>query len=319
MAKAVKKPSKSQSKKPLVSVVMSVYNGEKYLREAIDSILNQTFTDFEFIIINDGSTDGTLKIIKSYKDPRIVLISRENKGLVASLNEGIKKAQGKYIARMDADDISLPTRLEKQTKYMEAHLECVMVGAGITFIDDKGKETGRSPLLLHHDDIKLEILVRCPVAHPVVFFRRITFKNTGGYRQSYFPAEDYDLWLRFMEQGRLANLGEILLEYRELNSGISSKQAFEQKSMSDQIRLRALSNFSFDDLKTYKSLAKKYDTDTPDCKTMLARLAGVYIELAWQNLQQMKLVTAFRVFFALGGSIQGSIAILKWIKGKVLV
>ncbi len=220
---------------------------------------------------------------------------------------------------MDADDISLPTRLEKQTKYMEAHPDCVLAGAGITFIDDKGRETGRSPLLLHDDDIKLEFLVRCPVAHPVVFFRRIAFKNTGGYRQSYFPAEDYDLWLRFMEQGRLANLDEILLEYRELNSGISSKQGSEQRNMSDQIRLRALSNFSFDDLKSYKSLAKEYNPDIPDHKTMLARLAGVYVELAWQNLQMMKPVTALRVLFALGGSIRGSIAILRWMKGKVLV
>lgn len=118
-----------KSKCPQISVIMSVYNGEKYLREAIDSILNQTFTHFEFIIVNDGSTDKSLNIIKSYNGSRIILVQQENKGLAAALNEGIKIAKGKYIAMMDADDISLPTRLEKQIQFMEAHPEYVAIGS----------------------------------------------------------------------------------------------------------------------------------------------------------------------------------------------
>ena len=114
--------------KPLISVVMSVYNGEKYLKRSIDSILNQTFKDFEFIIINDGSTDKSLEIIKSYDDDRIVLIDQENKGLTKSLNIGIKTASGKYIARQDADDVSLPDRLKKQVDFLEVREDVVLLG-----------------------------------------------------------------------------------------------------------------------------------------------------------------------------------------------
>ena len=137
-----------------ISVVMSVYNGEIYLYEAIESILNQTFTNFEFIIIDDGSTDNSAEIIKSYDDNRIVLIQQGNKGLAAALNEGIKIAKGKFIARMDADDISLPTRLETQIQFMEAHLEYVSQdfgqydGKG----DDKGLQTKK------WDNTKLDIV-----------------------------------------------------------------------------------------------------------------------------------------------------------------
>src|SRR5947207_1274318 len=121
---------------------MSVYNGENYLAEAIDSILNQTFKDFEFIVIDDGSSDTSLKIIKKYTDPRIKLISRKNKGLVASLNEGLAKAKGDYIARQDADDVSLPQRLKKEVEYLDAHPKVALVGSNYKHLDAKGKLTG---------------------------------------------------------------------------------------------------------------------------------------------------------------------------------
>jgi len=152
---------------PLISVVLSVYNAEKYLVEAIKSILNQTFKDFEFIIINDGSTDKSLEIIESYQkeDERIILISRENKGLIASLNEGIEKAKGKYIVRMDADDISLSTRFEEQVKIMEENQNIGLCGTSVIVF---GNNIKNDVWKLSKDDktIKTELLFSSPLFHP---------------------------------------------------------------------------------------------------------------------------------------------------------
>ncbi|QQS26905.1 glycosyltransferase [bacterium] len=222
MAKDLKNKPKPKpiSKPPLVSVVMSVYNGEKYLREAIDSILNQIFTDFEFIIINDGSTDDTLKIIKDYKDPRIVLISRKNKGLVASLNEGIKKARGKYIARMDADDISLPERFEKQVEYLEGHPEIDLVASQIqTFYNNRDELIVYKPITSY--EIYYLLGAGSIIAHPSVIMRKNAVKKTGLYKQAMWPAEDYDLWSRIVNKSNAHNLPEVLLRYRINSQGIS--------------------------------------------------------------------------------------------------
>lgn len=239
MAKDLKRASKKSAKTPLVSVVMSVYNGEKYLREAIDSILNQTFTDFEFIIINDGSTDDTLKIIKSYKDPRIVLISRKNKGLVASLNEGIEKARGKYIARMDADDISLATRFEEQIKLLNKDSNLVLVGTGLMFIDKEGRQVALSPMLASDVELRLEMLIRCPFAHSSIMYRRDTVKKIGLYDRKLWPAEDYDLWVRLAEHGKMANVNDILVKYRVNEEGISSMHPDAQADRSKAVSNRA--------------------------------------------------------------------------------
>ncbi len=132
------------SENPKVSVIMSVYNGDKYLREAIESILNQTFTDFEFIIVNDGSTDNSLEIIESYDDERIKTINnKKNIGLTKSLNKALKFAKGKYIARQDADDVSLPNRFEKQVEYLDSHPEVALVGTSVYLIDENGKIIGK--------------------------------------------------------------------------------------------------------------------------------------------------------------------------------
>lgn len=158
---------------PLISVVMPVYNAELYLDEAIQSITNQTYKKFEFIIINDGSTDKSLEIIKKYKDEysRIVLISRENKGLVFSLNEGISKAKGKYIARMDADDISLSTRLEEQVAFMEENQEIGVCGSWVEVFGDNRKNTiWKMPK--SNEELKTRLLFSVPVAHPSVMMRK---------------------------------------------------------------------------------------------------------------------------------------------------
>ncbi|RLA87462.1 MAG: hypothetical protein DRG40_00235 [Deltaproteobacteria bacterium] len=206
--------------KPKVSVLMSVYNGERYLREAIESILNQTFTDFEFIIIDDGSTDSTPKILTSYasKDNRIRLIRIEkNLGIAAALNKGLEVASGKYIARMDADDISLPNRLSMQLDYMEKNSSCSVVATRIALIDNKGNIIG-----YWREDIKTtqyyEIRNFLPrkncIAHPTVMIKTaIAKKYTYNENQPY--AQDYDLWLRLCSNGeRIEKINEVLLYHR---------------------------------------------------------------------------------------------------------
>lgn len=243
MAQAVKKKSQARLKTPLVSVVMSVYNGEKYLREAIESILNQTFKDFEFIIINDGSTDDTLKIINSYNDPRIVLISRKNKGLVASLNEGIEKARGKYIARMDADDRSMPQRLEKQIEYMKSHSKVVICGTTFVEIDSEGDILQKIAVPLEDCVIRQELLARCPFAHGSTLYSREACLKAGLYNQEDFPAEDYSLWIKMADQGNMANLSDELFNYRVFDSSISHTVSDLQSKQADKIRQFAWSKW----------------------------------------------------------------------------
>lgn len=245
MAQAMTKTLRSVSKSPLVSVVMSVYNGERYLREAIDSILGQTFKDFEFIIIDDGSTDDTLQIIKSYKDPRIVLISRENKGLVVSLNEGIEQAKGKYIARQDADDYSLPERLRKQLDYMLSHSEVVICGATFTEIDSGGKVLQRIAIPLEDSVIRQELLARCPFAHGSTVYLRKTCLEAGLYKEADFPAEDYALWIRIAALGKMSNLSDNLFNYRVLSTSISRNKANLQVQRTKKIREVAWSKWPF--------------------------------------------------------------------------
>ena len=211
------------SKNPVVSVVMSVYNAEKYLDAAIRSILEQTYNNFEFIIINDGSNDRSLEIIKKYKneDDRIVLISRENRGLISSLNEGIAKARGEYIVRMDADDISLQFRIEKQLQVMEHDKDIVVCGSWINIFGENINE--KVARYFEHDkQIKANLLVSCCFAHPSVMIRKDAFThNNILYDERFKNAEDYHLWTQLAKVGKFYNIPEILLKYRFLETSIT--------------------------------------------------------------------------------------------------
>jgi len=237
MAQTVKKKVKDNSKAPLVSVVMSVYNGEKHLREAIDSILNQTITDYEFIIINDGSTDDTLKIIKSYKDPRIVLISRKNKGLVASLNEGIKKARGKYIARQDADDISLLSRLEKQLGIIQQNKKAVLIGAFGEYFTDRTSQEGIYMMPYLQPDFARRFFLGNTLMHGSALFNRRKIILSGLYSGKVGPVEDYDLWSR-LELEQFIIIPEVLYCYRLNEEGISHQNMEQQSTAAADIRTR---------------------------------------------------------------------------------
>lgn len=221
---------------PLVSVIMSVYNAEKFLHSAIESITNQTFTDFEFIIVEDCSTDKTLEILKEFKekDNRIKIIQKEKnegpKGFIKNLNVGLNMAQGKYIARMDADDISLPERFQKQVTFLENNPEIFMVGAQIDFINEKNEIIGEKAGALEHEEIVKKMTSQIQLFHPVIMFRN---HQNIKYREKFLYCEDYDLYLNLITQGKkLANLNEKLLNYRILANSISRKDdVFTKKLM----------------------------------------------------------------------------------------
>ena len=210
---------------PLISVLMPVYNGEAYLREAIDSILGQTFTDFEFLIINDGSTDGTKDIILSYTDPRIRYIENEqNLKLIATLNKGIDLCQGKYIARMDADDVSVPERLQKQVEYMEANVTVGILGTGFTSYGSSSKETCFYPS--SHDEIATMLVYQTTFSHPTVMIRTSVLRQHNvRFDPEFLHAEDFELWIRLIGVTKGANLQESLLNYRMHDTNISKQYA----------------------------------------------------------------------------------------------
>lgn len=207
------------SKNPIVSVLMPVYNAEKYVAEAVESVLNQTFADFEFLMIDDGSLDGSLEILQRYAktDQRIRLVSRPNTGYVVALNEMLQLARGKYLARIDADDVALPERFAKQVEYMEQHPECVVVGSRVLLIDSDGDPLREMVELFTHEQIDNQHLEggSSQVIHPSAIMRREAVEHVGGYLKHYMPAEDLDLFLRLAECGHVVNLPDVLTKYRQ--------------------------------------------------------------------------------------------------------
>lgn len=211
-----------------VTVIMPVYNAALYVCEAIDSILTQTFSDFELLIIDDASTDETVSLIKKYNDSRIQLIEKPlNTGYTNSLNYGVKLAKGKYIARMDGDDISRPERFAKQLRFLEANPDIVLCGSWYQIIGSDRIVK----LPENHDEIKVALLNGNCIAHPTVMFRKsYADKIENLYDGSKEPAEDYDLWSRMALNGRLHNLQEVLLDYRTHHNQVTKTQSKKQRS-----------------------------------------------------------------------------------------
>ena len=216
-------------KTPTISVVMPVYNSGKYLREAIESILNQDFKDFEFLILNDGSTDDSLDIIKSYNDPRIRLFdSQHNEGLVFQLNKGLKEARGKYIARMDSDDTCTNDRLLKQYKFLENNKDIGIVGTYLEFI---GNKTGYWQTPPKDKGIRFNLFLGSPFGHNAVLFKReIVANNNLEYRKESFPVEDIDMWMRLLQFTKGANLPYFMTTYRVTGNQITSNNVELSKS-----------------------------------------------------------------------------------------
>lgn len=211
--------------KPMVTVLMSVYNGERFLKEAIESILTQTFTDFEFLIINDGSKDNSVKIIESYDDPRIRLINNEkNLKLIASLNKGVSLARGRYIARMDCDDISMPERLEKEVNFLENNHDYGLVGTWYTVIDGESKDQYNRSYPSSNDLIKLFLSLNCPLAHGSIMGRTELFKQNSYGSKEYPAVEDYELWVRMSKTTKIHNIPEYLFKYRVYGESFSDSK-----------------------------------------------------------------------------------------------
>jgi glycosyltransferase involved in cell wall biosynthesis len=209
---------------PLISVILAVYNCDQYIVKTIDSILSQTLKQFEFIIINDGSTDNTLNLINQYADKRIIVINNKNNGLPFSLNLGIAQAKSKYIARIDGDDIALPDRLEIQYKFMEQTPNIAVLGTAVNYIDHQGNYIGRSFPLLKKSLINYYLKsTGSVISHPTVIMRSEALKSVGGYCPNLKTAEDYHLWCKFLRKGyEILNLPNALTNYRILSTSLSS-------------------------------------------------------------------------------------------------
>jgi len=229
------------NKNPRVSVLMPVYNGERYLREAVESILDQTFTDFEFVIVDDGSTDNTWQILQSYaaNEPRIVLVRNEtNVGVARSLNKGLELARGEYVARMDADDVSLPGRLTAQVAFLDEHPEVGVLGCAVQVIDGCGNPSRIRRFPAEHGVIKWCLCFDDPIAHPTVMMRREVVGRVGGYSTDLLTAEDYDLWRRLNQVTRLSNLPEMLLYLRRHEACVT--RAHRAKQLENSIKISHL-------------------------------------------------------------------------------
>ncbi|MBF2003621.1 MAG: glycosyltransferase family 2 protein [Synechococcales cyanobacterium C42_A2020_086] len=228
------------SASPTVSVLMPVYNSERYVAQAIESILNQTFSDFELLIINDGSTDRSLSILQRYaaQDPRIRLFSRENQGIARTRNELLHRATGEFIAVLDSDDIALPDRLARQLQFLRQHPEVVCLGSAYQIMDSAGRVLTALPVPLDDAEIqRLALAGHASIFQSCVMMRRAVVLDIGGYNNALPPAEDLDLWLRLGEVGQLANLPEVLVQYRVHANSVSERDcAFQRQQAYEACR-----------------------------------------------------------------------------------
>ncbi len=233
---------------PTISVLMPAYNAEKYLATAVESILNQTYSDFEFIIIDDGSTDASGQIIQNYakKDPRIVAVqNKQNRGICQALNKGLEIASGQYIARMDTDDWSYSHRLEQQLNFIESHPEVVICGASIEICDESLNTLNKRKYPLTDEETRKKIFRINPFAHPATFYKTELAKKVGGYNPQLRDVEDYDFYFRLGQLGQFANLPQTVLKLRTHPNSISNKKISRQAWLNLYVRLKAMAEYDF--------------------------------------------------------------------------
>lgn len=226
----------------LVSIILSVYNGEQYLEQCIESVLSQSYESFEFIIVNDGSKDKSLTLIKNMqgKDNRIIIIDKPNSGLTKSLNVGLERSTGEYIARIDADDIWSPSKLEVQVNFMEAHPEILLSGTAINFIDENGDLLDdQNPLdALKDEEIRKIYLFKNPFCHSSVIFRKHIVKQLGPYNSDFKYAQDYEYWSRIMKVGKVEVIPDVLVGRRMTNDMIGIKRNRNQRYFGLRTKLK---------------------------------------------------------------------------------
>lgn len=259
---------------PAISVIMPVYNCEQYIEDSILSVLDQSFSNFELIIIDDASDDNTLKIIKKLNDPRIKLIEKpRNTGYTNSLNMGLKLAEGEFIARMDGDDICLLNRFEKQLAFMRSHPDVIVCGTGYSVI-------GKEDIKLNpesHEEIKLELLRGNCIVHPSAFIKKsILQKYKLFYDDQMEPSEDYDLWIRLLGYGKLHNLPEALIKYRVHVNSVSRKKAKQQEENAAIAKIKLLEYLKLE-------LSK-------EDRRLLMKIFIKYSSLTFQELKKSNLI-----------------------------
>lgn len=248
---------------PTISVVMSVYNGSPYLREAIESVLAQTYSDFEFIIIDDGSTDASAEIIRSYADSRIRFIQQPNAGLPSALNTAIHASCTGLIARMDCDDICLPERLQTEFEYMNEHPDIVLIGSAANYMDVDGNHIGKVVMPVDEYQIR-KSFPESPFIHPTVMFKKEAFERAGGYPEHLrWGGEDTVLFGRLARHGRLANLEQPLIRYR-IVPGSQSRKSADYRQLMNHIVAEEIkgNNIDAESLKRLSEGAGKLDKDT---------------------------------------------------------
>jgi glycosyltransferase involved in cell wall biosynthesis len=228
---------------PGISIIMPVWNGEKYLAAAIDSLLVQTYADFELLVIDDGSTDRTPEILRAYTDPRLRVLRLDHAGIVVALNHGLSQAKAKWVARLDADDLSLPRRLELQWQAVNHHPQAVLCHTNVIHLGEDNLPVGEARLPHSRSFTALRLCYQCPIVHSTVLFKRSTVLAVGGYLPEERHAEDFSLWGRLLEQGEFVALPQRLVQFRVHQQSVSQKNLEVQRALARQISIRHCRNF----------------------------------------------------------------------------
>lgn len=301
---------------------MPVYNGEDYVQNAIESVLNQTYTEFDFLIINDGSTDNSEELILNYSDPRIKYEPNEkNMGLIKTLNKGLKLINGTYIIRMDADDICMADRFEKQIAYMDQNLKVAVSGTSVK----KFTESGTLPqefVKTEPADLKTQLLFGSPMRHPSVIIRNQVIKDEGYlYDENLDTVEDYGMWQTISEKHQLGNIGEVLLEYRINELGIT-QQADKKKDFRDNqhkvIYQRIFNSLNIDITAEELTLYREFITKRLNLKTSNSRtLANLLMKIklaATKKEYNVTLLEQYYKRFLTDTCLNNQISLMKWKK-----
>jgi|GEM_PF-556729 glycosyltransferase involved in cell wall biosynthesis len=250
---------------PKVTVLMPVYNGERFLREALDSVLTQTFTDFELLVVNDGSTDQTATILESYSDRRLrIVTNRRNIGVAGAIRRGLDYARGEYVARIDADDIALPERLEKQVEYLDLHPEVGMVASLCLVIDEDGRPA-EGATALTPEQIYYSLGFYNSIFNPSVTFRKAFVLSLGGYGDdSTNRVEDYDLWVRIARRAKIVQLHEVLAYWRESRTNATNSMRGPMSEAAKRVFLKNLQSLTNNSVAAEELLCFHYlgDRDT---------------------------------------------------------
>jgi len=258
----IEKLKKIKDKEQKVSVVMPAYNASDYIKEAIDSVLNQTYSNFELIIIDDASTDNTWEIIKSYDDKRIrPYKNEENLKIVKTRNKGfdLVSNNSKYIAIMDSDDICMPKRLKKEVNFLEKNKEYGLVGSHLIIINENSKKIGKRKYFTNYEDIKKNILVKNPIAQPSVMIRKKVIDEVSGYTsEGYDRSRDYDLWIRIFDKYKIINIDDYLLKYRVFSEQGKSTHLKETLKSTIQIQKKWLFKKKYFNFKAFLNLILEY-------------------------------------------------------------